>query len=238
MICVRRFWKERAGAEGGGGGAYWERERERVPPSLHKSVRSVRVLMRLETIRKKKKRFSSMLLYVHTDHRTIVDGEPRAVTSTFTQLLSSEEEEKREREKKSIYVVTKQHSSGSATTDWDRSSCFRRVAHFLIDSEIFAYIAIEIVHLFFVGMCQPGYSRLCLKQGEGGIWWKRCIASISGDATGVALRLFHLEGLYPSVTSATRWLSKNQPSPFYQLLWGQFCCSWFMWAVFSRQSDR
>ena len=78
---------------GGGGGGRLLRERERVPPSLHKSVRSVRVLM-LETIRKKKKRFSSMLLYVHRDHRTIRNGEPRTVTSTFTQLLNSEEEKR------------------------------------------------------------------------------------------------------------------------------------------------
>ena len=31
----------------------------------------------------------SMLLYVHRDHKDYKDEEPRAATSTFTQLLSS-----------------------------------------------------------------------------------------------------------------------------------------------------
>ena len=37
-----------------------------------------------------------MLLYVHRDHiiRTVRDGEPRATTSTFTQLLNSKRRER------------------------------------------------------------------------------------------------------------------------------------------------
>ena len=31
--------------------------------------------------------FSSVLLYVHRDHKAIRDGETRTATSTFTQLL-------------------------------------------------------------------------------------------------------------------------------------------------------
>ena len=36
--------------------------------------------------RSRERKFSSVLLYVHRDHK---DGEPRTATSTFTQLLSS-----------------------------------------------------------------------------------------------------------------------------------------------------